>query len=164
MRGSHGLSARMARRTKSSRPEGPKAGPKGRRLEVGARRAPRLLVYNIYMDSFCCNVGCMHPKHRFNITINLQSTRKNEPFTPVGSLSPQLLNPQRRVPSQSASTSQSPSPAEQGSDGLKIDKFKSSSYRLTTIWSDTSEFLAGNVRRCKTLVLDIIDVPCVDLV
>ena len=28
----------------SSRPEGPKAGPKGRNLEVGARRAPRLLV------------------------------------------------------------------------------------------------------------------------
>ena len=39
-----GLSARRARRTKSSRPEGPKAGPKGRKLEVGARRAPRLLV------------------------------------------------------------------------------------------------------------------------
>ena len=43
-----GLSARRARRTKSSRPEGPKAGPKGRYLEVGARRAPRLLVYYIY--------------------------------------------------------------------------------------------------------------------
>ena len=43
-RGSHGLSARRARRTKSSRPEGPKAGPKGGNLEVGARRAPRLLV------------------------------------------------------------------------------------------------------------------------
>ena len=40
-----GLSARRARRTKSSRPEGPKAGPKGRYLEVGARRAPRLLVH-----------------------------------------------------------------------------------------------------------------------
>ena len=39
-----GLSARRARRTKSSRPEGPKAGPKGRYLEVGARRAPRLLL------------------------------------------------------------------------------------------------------------------------
>ena len=39
-----GLSARRARRTKSSRPEGPKAGPKCRYLEVGARRAPRLLV------------------------------------------------------------------------------------------------------------------------
>ena len=38
MRGSHGLSAR---RTLSSRPEGPKAGPKGRSLEVGARMAPR---------------------------------------------------------------------------------------------------------------------------
>ena len=45
LRGSHGLSARRARRTKSARPEGPKAGPKGRKLEVGARRAPRLLVY-----------------------------------------------------------------------------------------------------------------------
>ena len=41
-----GLSARRARRTKSSRPEGPKAGPKSRKLEVGARRAPRLLVGN----------------------------------------------------------------------------------------------------------------------
>ena len=48
MRGSHGLSARRARRTKSSRPEGPKAGPKGRQLEVGAQRAPRLLVYSIF--------------------------------------------------------------------------------------------------------------------
>ena len=38
MRGSHGLSARRARRTKSR-------GPKGLQLEVGARRAPRLLVY-----------------------------------------------------------------------------------------------------------------------
>ena len=36
MRGSHGLSARRARRTKSR-------GPKGLQLEVGARRAPRLL-------------------------------------------------------------------------------------------------------------------------
>ena len=44
MRGSHGLSARRARRTKSRRPEGPKGGPKDRRLEVGARRAPKLLV------------------------------------------------------------------------------------------------------------------------
>ena len=33
--------------TKSSRPEGPKAGLKGRKLEVGARRAPRLLVPHI---------------------------------------------------------------------------------------------------------------------
>ena len=32
---------------KSSRPEGPKAGPKGRQLEVGPRRGPRLLVLNI---------------------------------------------------------------------------------------------------------------------
>ena len=49
-----GLSARRARRTKSSRPEGPKAGPKGRYLEVGARRAPRLLVLHmeggVYQD------------------------------------------------------------------------------------------------------------------
>ena len=47
-RGSHGLCARRARRTKSSRPEGPKAGPKGHKLEVGARRAPRLLVRYIF--------------------------------------------------------------------------------------------------------------------
>ena len=37
---SHGLSARRARRTKSR-------GPKGPQLEVGAWRAPRLLVSNI---------------------------------------------------------------------------------------------------------------------
>ena len=37
LHGSHGLSARRARRTKSR-------GPKGLQLEVGARRAPRLLV------------------------------------------------------------------------------------------------------------------------
>ena len=36
-RGSHGLNARRARRTKSR-------GPKGLQLEVGARRAPRLIV------------------------------------------------------------------------------------------------------------------------
>ena len=50
------LSARRARRTKSSRPEGPKAGPKGRKLEVGARRAPRLLV--LYMCSVYSVVHC----------------------------------------------------------------------------------------------------------
>ena len=49
LRGSHGLSARRARRTKSSRPEGPKAGPKGRKLEVGPRRGPRLLVLYIFI-------------------------------------------------------------------------------------------------------------------
>ena len=51
VRGSHGLSARRARRTKSRRPEGLKGGPKGHRLEVGARRASKLLVYS-YLD---CN-------------------------------------------------------------------------------------------------------------
>ena len=45
MHGSHGLSARRARRKKSR-------GPKGLQLEVGARRAPRLLVtYNITRDN-----------------------------------------------------------------------------------------------------------------
>ena len=44
VRGSHGLSAERVRRTKSKRPEEPKGGPKGHRLEVGARRAPKLLV------------------------------------------------------------------------------------------------------------------------
>ena len=39
--GSHGLSAIRARRTKSR-------GPKGLQLEVGARRAPRLLVSNMF--------------------------------------------------------------------------------------------------------------------
>ena len=47
LRGSHGLSPRRAWRTLSSRPEGPKAGPRGRNLEVGARRAPRLLLLHI---------------------------------------------------------------------------------------------------------------------
>ena len=51
LRGSPGLSAR---RTKSSRPKGPL------RLEVGARRAPKLLVL-IYFDSIFCvsNIGAM---------------------------------------------------------------------------------------------------------
>ena len=48
------LSARRARRTKSSRPEGLKAGQKGRKLEVEARRAPRLLVNNILQDLHAC--------------------------------------------------------------------------------------------------------------
>ena len=41
------MSARMAWRTKSSKPEGPKASQKGHKLEVGAQRAPRLLVPHI---------------------------------------------------------------------------------------------------------------------
>ena len=40
---SQGLSAKRARRMKSSRP---KAGPKGHKLEVKPRRGPRLLVTN----------------------------------------------------------------------------------------------------------------------
>ena len=40
-----------------TRPEGREgryqAGPKGRNLEVGARRAPRLLVYNILPQMNC---------------------------------------------------------------------------------------------------------------
>ena len=40
LRGSHGLSARRAWRSLSSRPEGPKAGPKGHYLEVGPQRGP----------------------------------------------------------------------------------------------------------------------------
>ena len=39
LHGSHGLSARRAQRTKSR-------GPKGLQVEVGARRAPKLLVVN----------------------------------------------------------------------------------------------------------------------
>ena len=42
--GSQGLSAQRALRTKSSRPEGSKGCPKGRRLKVGAQRAPKLLL------------------------------------------------------------------------------------------------------------------------
>ena len=45
LRGSHGLSARRARRTTSSRPD----RPKGRQLDVRARRASRLLSkYSIW--------------------------------------------------------------------------------------------------------------------
>ena len=50
LHGSHGLSTQRAQRTKSSRPEGPKASPKGHQLEVEAQRAPKLLVY-IYLYS-----------------------------------------------------------------------------------------------------------------
>ena len=70
MRGSHGLSAQRVRRTKSSRPDGPKASPKGRRLEVGARRAPRLLVYYIpchpYAQALRCPLLCnaLPPSHQ----------------------------------------------------------------------------------------------------
>ena len=46
LRGSHGLSARRARRTKSR-------GPKGLQLEVGARSAPKLLEYiYIHMSTY----------------------------------------------------------------------------------------------------------------
>ena len=48
LRGSHGLSARREQRTKSSRSEGSKAGPKGRKLEIRAQWAAR-------QKSFC---GC----------------------------------------------------------------------------------------------------------
>ena len=41
----------------SSRTEGPKAGPKGRNLEVGAWRAPRLLV----------NTYCRKERHQLQI-------------------------------------------------------------------------------------------------
>ena len=44
-----------------SRPEGPKAGPEGRKLEVGARRAPRLLVHYICQtrpQSAVCYLRC----------------------------------------------------------------------------------------------------------
>ena len=61
LRGSHGLSARRARRTKSSRPKWPKAGPKGRKLEVGPRRGPTPLVPHI-----CC-------RHRGHCNCNCAS-------------------------------------------------------------------------------------------
>ena len=46
-----------ARRTKSSRPDGPKGGPKGLWLEVGARRAPKLLVQNKAPVWKCESIG-----------------------------------------------------------------------------------------------------------
>ena len=49
LRGSHSLSARRVWRTLSSKPEGPKAGPKDCNLEVEARRASRPLVMYIIM-------------------------------------------------------------------------------------------------------------------
>ena len=66
MRGSHGLSARRAWRTLSSRPEGPKAGPKDRSLEVGARRAPRLLV-NTYLNRLSDATGGSNKKKIFSL-------------------------------------------------------------------------------------------------
>ena len=58
MRGSHGLSARRARRTKSKMPEGQKAGPKCCQLKVRAQRAPRLLVtqYLSYLSHILCHI------------------------------------------------------------------------------------------------------------
>ena len=38
-------------------PEGQKAGPKGRQLEVGAQRAPWLLVFNILFLTNIFNIG-----------------------------------------------------------------------------------------------------------
>ena len=66
LRGSHGLSARRAWRTLSSRPEGPKAGPKGRNLEVGARRAPRLLylIFVIFLHQHHFQLKHLAPKMR----------------------------------------------------------------------------------------------------
>ena len=56
LRGSHGLSARREQRTKSSRSEGSKAGPKGRKLEIGAQWAARLLVLKtVGMRLTSCN-------------------------------------------------------------------------------------------------------------
>ena len=71
LRGSHGLSARRALRTLSSRPEGPKAGPKGRSLEVGARRAPRLLVIKY------CDTAKRAPSAANNISINAVYLEQN---------------------------------------------------------------------------------------
>ena len=71
MHGSHGLSARRAWRTLSSRPEGPKAGPKGRSLEVGARRAPRLLVIKY------CDTAKRAPSAANNISINAVYLEQN---------------------------------------------------------------------------------------
>ena len=47
----------------SSRPEGPKAGPKGRKLEVRARRAPRLLVvlYGVTVTNWPSEGSCHVP-------------------------------------------------------------------------------------------------------
>ena len=59
-RGSHGLSARRVQRTKSSRPEGLKAGPKGRYLEVGPRRGPwtsSWFIYQLVVTVICNFAG-----------------------------------------------------------------------------------------------------------
>ena len=39
------------KKDKSSRPDGPKAGPKGHKLEVGAQPGPRLLVNNKALET-----------------------------------------------------------------------------------------------------------------
>ena len=73
------------------------------------------------------NLACIHSttSSKFQNHQSNSNNPQSKASSPVGSLSPQLLYPQRRDPLQSASTSQSPSPAEQGSSGLKIEKFKS---------------------------------------
>ena len=57
LRGSHGLSARREQRTKSSRSEGSKAGPKGRKLESGPNGPPdkNLFVAAVGMRLTSCN-------------------------------------------------------------------------------------------------------------
>ena len=54
LRGSRGLSARRARRTKSR-------GPKGLQLEVGVRRAPRLLMSYIFCSALNLKVVFTQP-------------------------------------------------------------------------------------------------------
>jgi len=48
VRGSHGLSGIRARWTELTCPKGKNPARRGRQLEVGAQRAPRLLVFNIF--------------------------------------------------------------------------------------------------------------------
>ena len=81
LRGSHGLRARRARRTKSR-------GLKGLHLEVGARRAPRLLVLNIFTTdikvSVVLDVGCQQFQTgaTFNLCSPVLHVTRNVPELP----------------------------------------------------------------------------------
>ena len=70
MRGSHGLSARRARRTKSR-------GPKGLRLEVRARRAPRLLSIKINLSTHM-PISIPHPVHLSSCCHNSISAKSRD--------------------------------------------------------------------------------------
>ena len=68
--------------TKSSRPEGPKAGPKGQELEVGAQHAPRLLV-NYIIGVFVYMLALWNSSEIIPVQF-IWGKQKTMGFTPFG--------------------------------------------------------------------------------